>query len=65
MADETKEHLSQSKRKFIKKAAITSAFVIPTLQTFAIKDLHACSSGGGTGGGGGSWGGGSIWYPKK
>ena len=60
MREENQKKINPGKRKFIKKAAITSAFVIPTIMTFAVKDLYACSSGTNLGDGakkGGAWGG--------
>ena len=57
MKEETKESINTGKRKFIKKAAVTSAFVAPTVVSFRIKDLYACASGGFEDGCDVSWGG--------
>ena len=43
----TPEKVKQSRREAIKKIGITSAFVVPTIVTFNIKDFQAYASGGG------------------
>ena len=43
-AKESKKSVSGSRRKMLKKVGIASAFVVPTLVTFKVSELHATQS---------------------
>ena len=43
-AKESKKNVSGSRRKMLKKVVIASAFVVPTLVTFKVSELHAAQS---------------------
>jgi hypothetical protein len=43
---ESKDKKTVNRREVIKKAAKTGAFILPTIITFEVQDLHAQASGG-------------------
>ena len=43
-AKNSKKSVSGSRRKMLKKVGIASAFIVPTLVTFKVSELHAAQS---------------------